>query len=97
MTIFDVIPFLGRKASQILVIGAAAAYLLFPAATTRFVQSQFEQLDADITQQLISMIPPTLSAKPTTPQLRPEHGPNKHAIGGRQSKLTPHDNGTDAR
>jgi hypothetical protein len=64
MTIFDLMPLAGRKTSTVIAIGFLLTYAISPAATTRFVQSQFKQLTVEITHDLLRGIPPSLSSPP---------------------------------
>lgn len=70
MTIFDLIPLAGRKANTAIAIGFLLTYSISPAATTRFVQSQFKQLTIEIAHDLLQGIPPSLRPQPNHPQSR---------------------------
>ncbi len=79
MTVFDLIPLAGRKASTAIAIGFLLTYSISPAATTRFVQSQFKHFTIEITHDLLQEIPASLKPPPnhppsaTAPLFVPDH------------------------
>jgi hypothetical protein len=60
VNIFDVIPFLGRRALNFVGIVLVLGLLVLPGTTRGFVAGQFNSLRVQITHELTLAIPPRL-------------------------------------
>ena len=63
MNLFDVIPFLGRRVLDALVIALFMGLLILPGPTRRFIQGQFNDLRAQITHELTHLVPTQFSTR----------------------------------